>query len=151
MAKGVAPRWCVSIPAAGFTKNEPFGALVVQAPNTAQIGGLGKSQEPLEIQGLSVERETGVGRDVPGEPERTGANCGSENSHLRLLSGSEDASKSTEAKQPRNSVTRQPAGNDAGDLILERLATLREHWQLTQDRKAIRRGLLDLLQALEEP
>ena len=74
MAKGVAPRWCVSIPAAGFTKNEPFGALVVQAPNTAQIGGLGKSQEPLEIQGLSVERETGFGPATLGLGSRCSTN-----------------------------------------------------------------------------
>jgi len=59
---------------AGFTKNEPFGALVVQEPNTAQIGGLGESRKPLEIQGSLVERETGLGPATLGLGSRCSTN-----------------------------------------------------------------------------
>jgi hypothetical protein len=39
---------------------------------------------------------------------------------------------------------------DANDPVLARLAALREHWQHARDHKMMRRGLLDLLQVLEE-
>ena len=103
------------------------------------------------MQGVLPERETGFGGGVPGEPERTGVNCRSENRHLRLLSGPDDGLEGTGAKQPCNSVTRLPPDEDANDPVLVRLAALREHWQRAHDHKVMRRGLLDLLQALEEP
>ena len=97
-----------------------------------------------------MERETGLGGDGPAEPDRTGVNCRSENSHLRLLAGPADAPEGTDAKQACNTVTRVLAGENADDPILARLAALREHWRHARDLRVMRRGLLDLLQELEE-
>jgi hypothetical protein len=99
---------------------------------------------------FDLERETGLGGDVPGEPDRTGVNCRSENSHLHLLSGPDEGPESTGEQGPRNSVTRPSTGEDTNDPILVRLVALREHWQCARDHKVMRRGLLDLLQALDE-
>ena len=74
----------------------------------------------------------------------------SEIGHLRLLSGPDEGPESTGGKQPCNSVTRFPAGENANDQVLVQLAALREHWQRARDHKVMRRGLLDLLQELEE-
>jgi hypothetical protein len=41
-------------------------------------------------------------------------------------------------------------GEDASDPALACLAALREHWRAAHDTKVMRRGLLDLLRALEE-
>jgi hypothetical protein len=41
-------------------------------------------------------------------------------------------------------------GEDARDPVLARLAALQAHWQRVHDHKVMRRGLLDLLRALEE-
>ena len=49
-----------------------------------------------------------------------------------------------------DSATRPSVGEDASDPVLARLAALREHWQRVHDHKVMRRGLLDLLRALEE-
>jgi hypothetical protein len=76
--------------------------------------------------------------------------CGSEDSHLRLLSGPEDAPEGTDARQPCNTVTRVSAEENANDPVLARLAALREQWRDAHDTKVMRRGLLDLLRALEE-
>jgi hypothetical protein len=97
-----------------------------------------------------VERETGLGGDVGDELERAGANCGSENSHSRLLAGDGEGPEDTGARQPCNSVTRPSVGEDASDPVLARLAALREHWRHAHDTKVMRRGLLDLLRSLEE-
>jgi len=97
-----------------------------------------------------VERETGLGGGVSGEPGCTGVNCTNENSNLRLLSGPGKGPEGTDARRPCSFVTRQSAGVDANDPVLARLAALREHWQHARDHKMMRRGLLDLLQVLEE-
>jgi hypothetical protein len=51
---------------------------------------------------------------------------------------------------PCYSVTRFSSGEEASDPVLARLATLQAHWQRACDHKGMRRGLLDLLLALEQ-
>jgi hypothetical protein len=41
-------------------------------------------------------------------------------------------------------------GEEASDPVLTRLAALQEHWRRAHDHTVMRRGLLDLLQELEE-
>ncbi len=59
---------------ASSPKNDPFGALVVQEPNDALIGGSSGSRSPLEMQGFSLERETGLGPATLGLGSRCSTN-----------------------------------------------------------------------------
>ena len=59
---------------AGTPKNDPFGALVVQEPNDALIVGSGGTRSPLEMQGFSTERETGLGPATLGLGSRCSTN-----------------------------------------------------------------------------
>jgi len=123
---------------------------VVQGPNNAPLADFGESCRPSEVQGFSVERERGLGGGVPGEPECTGVNCTNENRHLQLVLGTDEEPEGTDGQAPCNSVTRPPADEDASDPVIARLAALLENWQHAHDQKAMRRGLLDILRALEE-
>lgn len=73
--------------------------------------------------------------------------CGRENGHLRLLSRGDGVPDRSGCNPRCNSVT----CDELADLVLTRLAALQADWDRSQDRKAMRRGLLALLQVLEEP
>jgi integrase len=55
-------------------RRDPFGALVVQGPNAAPLGSSRESREPLEMQGLLLERETGLGPATLGLGSRCSTN-----------------------------------------------------------------------------
>ncbi len=60
--------------ATNLPKSDPFGALVVQGPNNAPLADFGESRRPSELQGFSVERETGLGPATLGLGSRCSTN-----------------------------------------------------------------------------
>lgn len=97
-----------------------------------------------------LERETGLGDEVGGEPARTGVNGGSEIGHLRLLSSTSEALEVTGGCTPCSNVAREQAGQGADDPVMERLVQAGKAWSQERNPRELRKALLAIMGLLDE-